>query len=311
MKRPPAALPPAVQPVEPTLVWQRPDGSTVDILVPLARTVTIGRGETNSVVVESAWVSKTHASVRFADGHYIVEDLQSSNGTRVNDAPIASSVLTPGDVIHIGDQTFTFVDRAAARGARRRTGQQPRGAAGKLIRLGAVAALTGGIMVVALRSLLPSEPTMASHARPASAAAPDGPADVDRLASQVTGESPRVRDVSATAGQAGIDEADALYDEGMMQLRVQRFLEAAHLFTAALEAQPEHPTARQRLDEALRGLHRTAMQLAAEGDRLASQLRWADAIAAWENVIDALPPTDGRVAQAKENIEMARQRLSP
>lgn len=310
MRRPPAALPPAAQPVEPTLVWQRPDGSTVDILVPLARTVTIGRGETSSVVVESAWVSKTHASVRFADGHYIIEDLQSSNGTRVNDAPIASSVLTPGDVIHIGDQTFTFVDRAAAEGARRRRGGQPHRPAGKLIRLGAVAVLTGGIMVVALRSLIPPEPTIASHARP-SPAAPAAPADVDRLASLITGESPRAREVSATARQAGVDEADALYDEGMMQLRVQRFLEAAHLFTAALEVQPGHPTARRRLDEALRELHRTATELVAEGDRLASQLRWADAITTWEKVIDALPPTDGRVAQAKENIEMARQRLSP
>ena len=96
---------------QPTLVWQKPDGTTVDIPIPPDEPVTLGRDPSNMVVLQSTFVSKRHATVGIEGGQFIVRDLKSANGTRVNGE---TAILTPialGDVIEVGDQMLTFVVR--------------------------------------------------------------------------------------------------------------------------------------------------------------------------------------------------------
>ena len=47
---------------QPTLVWQKADGSTVDIPIPPDEPVTLGRDASNMVVLQSTFVSKRHAT---------------------------------------------------------------------------------------------------------------------------------------------------------------------------------------------------------------------------------------------------------
>jgi phosphoserine phosphatase RsbU/P len=78
--------------------------------VPLTQDrVTIGRSRTADIHLPDEWLSRRHAEIqRCEDGFYIV-DLESKNGTLLNDARIQRQRLMDGDVISIGDHRLTFV----------------------------------------------------------------------------------------------------------------------------------------------------------------------------------------------------------
>ncbi|MCC7372117.1 MAG: FHA domain-containing protein [Chloroflexi bacterium] len=82
-----------------------------------APVVTIGRSRSNDISLEDARVSRHHARVVRQDRGYAVEDLNSRNGTRVDDRSVRDSVpLAEGSVIKIGDAVFRFTQAAAAAG---------------------------------------------------------------------------------------------------------------------------------------------------------------------------------------------------
>ncbi|MBM7805567.1 2-polyprenyl-6-methoxyphenol hydroxylase-like FAD-dependent oxidoreductase [Geodermatophilus bullaregiensis] len=76
---------------------------------PLGRTaVTLGRGDTNDVVLASRFASRVHAEVRREGEGFALHDLDSDNGTWVNGAQVSVHPLEPGDEIRIGDEVFRF-----------------------------------------------------------------------------------------------------------------------------------------------------------------------------------------------------------
>jgi pSer/pThr/pTyr-binding forkhead associated (FHA) protein len=70
--------------------------------------VSIGRLPDNMIVIDNAAVSGRHARVFREGNHYVVEDLKSTNGTFVNDKPIARHTLLEGDVILVGKHSLLF-----------------------------------------------------------------------------------------------------------------------------------------------------------------------------------------------------------
>lgn len=71
--------------------------------------ITIGRSRSNDISLEDARVSRHHARVVHDDRGYIIEDLNSRNGTRVDDRAVRDGVpLVEGAVIRIGDAVFRF-----------------------------------------------------------------------------------------------------------------------------------------------------------------------------------------------------------
>ena len=70
--------------------------------------VTIGRLPDNNMVIDNPAVSGRHARVYREGNHYVLEDLKSTNGTFVNDKPIARHTLLEGDVILVGKHTVVF-----------------------------------------------------------------------------------------------------------------------------------------------------------------------------------------------------------
>jgi pSer/pThr/pTyr-binding forkhead associated (FHA) protein len=67
----------------------------------------IGRHLDCDVVLADASVSRLHARLRFRDGRWIFQDLESMNGTTVNGARVGRCELRPGDRIRIGPDTLT------------------------------------------------------------------------------------------------------------------------------------------------------------------------------------------------------------
>lgn len=70
--------------------------------------VSIGRLPDNMMVIDNPAVSGRHARVYKEGTNYVLEDLKSTNGTFVNDKPVARHALVDGDVILIGKHTLLF-----------------------------------------------------------------------------------------------------------------------------------------------------------------------------------------------------------
>ncbi|AWV87833.1 FHA domain-containing protein [Bradymonas sediminis] len=96
---------------------------------------TLGRGQNNSIVLSDLAMSRQHFEVRQNAEHgYLLLDLQSANGTRLNHTPIVEAELRHGDRVEAGKSEFQFVlpgDRAPARSQQRhiiikRAAHQPR-----------------------------------------------------------------------------------------------------------------------------------------------------------------------------------------
>ena len=64
-------------------------------------TVTIGRREDNDVAVEDPAVSGHHAKIDSLGDRFVLTDLQSTNGSFVNEQLVHSHWLNDGDVIDI------------------------------------------------------------------------------------------------------------------------------------------------------------------------------------------------------------------
>lgn len=76
---------------------------------PLDRPViNIGRRLDNQLILEDVHVSRTHAQLRVRDGRFVIFDLGSTSGTRVNGKRVKQQVLMPGDVITLGSVRLVY-----------------------------------------------------------------------------------------------------------------------------------------------------------------------------------------------------------
>jgi Nif-specific regulatory protein len=92
------------------LVVRRDDGfGDVYALIPGQR-YTLGRAATNRIIVKDELCSREHAEVFHADGSWRARDLNSLNGTRVNDQTLDTEwELEPNDEIGVGHSRLIFV----------------------------------------------------------------------------------------------------------------------------------------------------------------------------------------------------------
>ncbi|MEG0772754.1 FHA domain-containing protein [Clostridium sp.] len=76
-------------------------------VIPVNEILTMGRNEDNMVVLEDRYVSSHHLKIYFRNTDYILEDLNSTNGTFVNDERVKSKItLNKGDKIKVGTSVF-------------------------------------------------------------------------------------------------------------------------------------------------------------------------------------------------------------
>lgn len=79
-------------------------------VIPINREVTIGRKDDNSIVLNEGYVSGHHARVYLRNNQYILEDLNSTNGTALNGQKVENKVyIKNGDEIKIGSSLFKVI----------------------------------------------------------------------------------------------------------------------------------------------------------------------------------------------------------
>jgi type II secretory ATPase GspE/PulE/Tfp pilus assembly ATPase PilB-like protein len=71
--------------------------------------LTIGRHESNRLVIDDTMASRFHCVVERVPDGYIMRDLQSRNGTNLNGQRVMSAQLKSGDVLAIGSVSMTVV----------------------------------------------------------------------------------------------------------------------------------------------------------------------------------------------------------
>jgi len=71
--------------------------------------VVIGRETGANVCIADASVSRRHSRIEKNGEHFVITDLESLNGTFINDVPVKSRTLEHGDRVRIGESQFLFL----------------------------------------------------------------------------------------------------------------------------------------------------------------------------------------------------------
>jgi len=86
---------------------RRPSGAQEVIGLEIGA-VTLGRAESNTLVLPDACASRNHARIDCGEDRYVLTDCGSKNGTFVNGARVQAHVLAEGDEILVGDTEMRF-----------------------------------------------------------------------------------------------------------------------------------------------------------------------------------------------------------
>ncbi|MCB9090983.1 MAG: AgmX/PglI C-terminal domain-containing protein [Halobacteriovoraceae bacterium] len=68
--------------------------------------VTVGRSESCDVTINNTFLSFVHASFFVKDGQYFISDLDSTNGTFVNEKPVKTKSIQAGDIIRFASVRY-------------------------------------------------------------------------------------------------------------------------------------------------------------------------------------------------------------
>ena len=92
----------------PTITLKFKDNTLGEFRLEKEKSLTVGRSEDNDVTIENLAVSGHHAKVDAVGDGFLITDLQSKNGSFVNNERITSQWLKHDDVIAIGKHTLSF-----------------------------------------------------------------------------------------------------------------------------------------------------------------------------------------------------------
>lgn len=97
-----------------TIIVNHEDGQSDEFDFDSSQTnISVGRRSTNDVCIPNLSVSGRHARIVFNDGEAWIEDLNSTNGTYINNRLISRQMLNHNDELIIGKTRVRFVNPAA------------------------------------------------------------------------------------------------------------------------------------------------------------------------------------------------------
>lgn len=93
------------------LIHIYPSGPSMGRRYPLSAgsAVLIGRGGDCAISIDDQSVSRRHAHIELTAQGFLSQDLNSTNGTFVNDRPISRQLLRDGDYLRVGNSIYRFL----------------------------------------------------------------------------------------------------------------------------------------------------------------------------------------------------------
>lgn len=73
--------------------------------------VSLGRSADNDICISEQSVSANHARIFTYFNTSYIEDLDSTNGTYLNEKKVYKHIIHPGDVIRLGNHTIKITDK--------------------------------------------------------------------------------------------------------------------------------------------------------------------------------------------------------
>jgi pSer/pThr/pTyr-binding forkhead associated (FHA) protein len=70
---------------------------------------TVGRKDCDILLAGDGLISRRHARFSLVEGQVAIEDLGSTNGTQVNGAEIQQALLTPNDLVTLGETSLKIL----------------------------------------------------------------------------------------------------------------------------------------------------------------------------------------------------------
>ena len=98
----------------PTITLKFKENTIAEYPINKGGTLSVGRLNDNQIVVENLAVSGHHCKIDSVGEGYLLTDLQSKNGTFVNQQRVASHWLKNGDTVTVGKHSLVFVHEGAA-----------------------------------------------------------------------------------------------------------------------------------------------------------------------------------------------------
>jgi FHA domain len=89
------------------LFWLQPDNTIVEFPLTAEQNI-IGRGGRSDIRIKHPGISSEHALIRVTNSVASIEDLESTNGTRVNGRQVKRHVLRHGDQIEVGRERLMY-----------------------------------------------------------------------------------------------------------------------------------------------------------------------------------------------------------
>jgi pSer/pThr/pTyr-binding forkhead associated (FHA) protein len=89
-----------------------PDGDAFTFRMPGGAVKTVGRAPRADFVVDAALVSRLHCRLTAGEDAVDVVDLDSTNGTYINDERVTTGSLTSGDRLRVGRVEMTVEKQA-------------------------------------------------------------------------------------------------------------------------------------------------------------------------------------------------------
>ena len=92
------------------IIWNDPEtGTPQEYYLNEGSSITIGRSSQNDICIPDRHVSRQHTAIKYTDGIFMIADLESANGTFVNDLHLTEPFpLASGDVIRLYVPTLVF-----------------------------------------------------------------------------------------------------------------------------------------------------------------------------------------------------------
>jgi phosphoserine phosphatase RsbU/P len=100
------------------------DGDLSGKRFPLDSPCLVGRGPYNHIVLDDTRISRQHAKISPEAGGHVVYDLNSANGTYVNDVQVKRHKLGIGDTVRFGPFSFKFEQELERTGPYKAAGEQ-------------------------------------------------------------------------------------------------------------------------------------------------------------------------------------------
>lgn len=201
----------------------------------LGKEITIGRELSNDITIEDKQASRLHAVISRDGSNYFIKDLNSQNGTLVNNKTVTFSELSNGDEIRVGDTHFLFYKEkvdSIEEGFDDLGKIQPKRSK---LTLTILTLITIGIIYWGINAPVQKINNTKTSREPLSIP----PTDLT--------EAPAFAPEEKAIQSTNLVTADHLYQKGFRELMGKNYLRAIHFFEAALTLYPEHEASKNKL----------------------------------------------------------------